>query len=42
MQEIILSEGSRLHPASLTVIKLKRLMRECVAQGGKKDPTEQI
>ena len=38
---ILVSEGSRLPPASLIVIELKRPMRNDAAQGEGKDPIEQ-
>jgi hypothetical protein len=38
---ILVSEGSRLPPASLIVIELKRPMRNDAAQGEEKDPIEQ-
>ncbi len=38
---IMVSEGSRLPPASLIVIELKRPMRDDAAQGEGKDPIEQ-
>lgn len=38
---MLVSEGSRLPPAALTVIELKRPMRNDAAQGEEKDPIEQ-